>query len=149
MRTTPEGLNSWKITRSQEGMFNTTRTSSGARAMRGLGHSMTSQQHTGGVLFVSRRASFSWCPCPCPCLCPWSPRPVGVRQHEQSRKHSPLIYGSVQKYTSDTNERTTNEIPFNRRGFSHKGGCNSHFGPIWEGAYSKCSPLLCGRKLFF
>ena len=22
-------------------------------------------------------------------------------------------------------------------GFSHKGGCNSHFGPIWEGAYSK------------
>ena len=43
------------------------------------------------------------------------PRPVGVRQHEQSRKHSPLIYGSVRKYTSDTNERTTNEIPFNRK----------------------------------
>jgi len=31
------------------------------------------------------------------------PRPVGVRQHGESRKHFPYTYGSVQKYTSDTN----------------------------------------------
>ena len=34
---------------------------------------MGSQQHTGGVFLVSRRASFSWRPCPC--LCPWSSSP--------------------------------------------------------------------------
>jgi len=32
------------------------------------------------------------------------------------------MYGSVQKYTSDTNERTTNEIPFNRKDKKEKEG---------------------------
>ena len=76
---------------------------------------MSSQQHTLGVLLVSRRASFSWWPCPCPCPCPWSSSPRWCATARTEQKTLPLIYGSVQKYTSDTNERTTNEIPFNRK----------------------------------
>ena len=56
------------------------------------------------------------------------PHPVGVRQHEQSRKHFPYIYGYVQnlRRTRTTKPRTTH----GRFSIQHKG---------WQCAVVVCS----------
>ena len=68
---------------------------------------------TGGVLLVSRRAPFSWCPCPCPCLCPclcpWSssPRWYATAQTEQKTLLSPCTGPSKNIRRTRTNEPRT------------------------------------------
>jgi hypothetical protein len=74
---------------------------------------MGSQQHTGGVFLVSRRASFSWRPCPC--LCPWSssPRWCATARTEQKTLLSPYT-GPSNVYVGHE-PRTTVDFPFNRK----------------------------------